>query len=326
MRHRQTIMTSRLDRRTLLVLAAVTPLALAACGSDSDGADDGDGALPPVTEPVGDEEPADPGSGSDDDTDSDDPAPADGPLPALDAEVVVSLRVSGGFSTREVSFQDAPVLLVAGDGRVITLAAIPAVFPGPLVVPHIEQTITPAGVRALLVAADDAGLLADLEFDENSNIADASTTILELHTSAGTFVHEAYALGMAGGGPLVGDETGSASDANSALQSFVDSLWNLSAVVGAGSVGSETVYVPSGYQVVAVDVEEEAEPGYEPSILDWPLQDVSIADLASSGECVVVDRDAVGGLFDEANQLTRFAEGGATFKLLVRPDYPGQTC
>ncbi|MEM8748404.1 MAG: hypothetical protein AAGF91_17005 [Actinomycetota bacterium] len=319
-------MTSRLDRRTLLVLAALTPLVVAACGSDSDGADDGDGTLPPVTEPGDLEEPTDTGSGSDSEPGNDDPAPADGPLPAAGAEVVVSLSVSGGFSTREISFQDAPVLLVTGDGRVITLAAIPEVFPGPLVVPHIEQTITPAGVQALLVAADDAGLLTDLEFDENSNIADAGTTILELHTSDGTFVHEAYALGMAGGGPLVGDETDPASDANSALQSFVDPLWNLAPVVGAENLGPETAYVPSGYQVVSVDVEEEVEPGYEPSILDWPVDDVSIADLASSGECVVVDRNAVGDLFDTANQLTRFAEGGATFKLLVRPDYPGQTC
>ena len=42
--------------------------------------------------------------------------------------------------------------------------------------------------------------------------------------------------------------------------------------------------------------------------------------------CTEVPAAAVGDTFDQANQLTRFSQAGATYTVFVRVLLPGETC
>ena len=60
--------------------------------------------------------------------------------------------------------------------------------------------VTEAGIQELLALADEHGLLADVEYTDPTNIADAPDTVVEISANGTTYRHVAYALG-------IGDET-----------------------------------------------------------------------------------------------------------------------
>ena len=100
----------------------------------------------------------------------------------------------------EYSFQQPPMVLISGDGRVFTTGPQIAIYPGPML-PNIEvRTITEEGIQTILAAADEAGLFADVDYTAELNVADASTATVVLNVDGESWVHEAYALGI-GGGP-----------------------------------------------------------------------------------------------------------------------------
>jgi hypothetical protein len=111
-------------------------------------------------------------------------------------DVVVEYAEVGGFTTREFAFQQTPNVLVSGDGRVFGPGAQIEIYPGPLLPAVQVQPITEQGIQAMLAAADEAGLLRDVEYEQPTNIADASTARVTINVNGETFVHEAYALGI----------------------------------------------------------------------------------------------------------------------------------
>src|SRR5436190_2194849 len=78
----------------------------------------------------------------------------------------------------------------------------------------LERSITPAGIQALLAKADQLGLLADIEYSRNDQVADAPNTVVEVTVGGRTYRLEAYALGM--------DGAGTPDAARQHLQEFVD--------------------------------------------------------------------------------------------------------
>ena len=297
-----------MERRQLLHLALVAPVvaALAACGSDADQTDpeSPDGStLPPATDPP--------------------PTPetTDEPRWARD-DVVLELGFYGGFTTRDIAFQSPPALLVTGDGRVITQAAVAAIYPGPLLPQHTLRTITPTGLRRLIEVIEEAGLLADIDYTSESEvqIADAATTTVRITVDGETHEHAAYALGF-GGAP--GDEVNETPERR-ALQDVVDRLGDLASVVPATELGPEEMWAPDAFQLLAEPAGDLS--GYDPpaTVVDWPA--TSSLSLAGLTTCAEVPRSAVGDLLDAATQLTFFNEGDVTYQLLARPAYPGRSC
>jgi len=126
----------------------VAALGVAACGSDSATPAAND-SLPPVT--AGYQHP----TGAD--------------------EVVIQYAEVGGFLPREIAFQQTPSVLVSGDGRVFGPGAQIEIYPGPLLPAVQVQSITEEGIQTILAAADEAGLLAQIEYEQPTNIADAPT-------------------------------------------------------------------------------------------------------------------------------------------------------
>ena len=285
----------------ILVTAA---LGFAACGSDS-GAPAADDSLPPIAD------------------DSLPPA-ADGyQHPTGADDVVVEYAEVGGFVPREFAFQQTPNVLVSGDGRVFGPGAQIAIYPGPLLPAVQVQSVTEEGIQAILAAADDAGLLQEIEYEQPTNIADASTARVTINVNGQTYVHEAYALGLANPGEI-GEET---TPERQALSEFIAQLNDLAGLVGAAELGEQEIFEPSEFGIEALVVDDPSVHGFdgiEPAVVDWPA-DASIR-LGDAATCTVLAAGEVGDALGAANQLTFFIDADATYQVLAKPILPGTVC
>lgn len=305
---------------------AVAALLLAACGSDDGAAPSADDTLPPVAQssPTSIAPPADPGDD-----------PASGPIVDLPVEptrdyvvptgadeLVISYEETGGFTTARFAFQQPPRTLVSGDGRSFEPGVEAAIFPGPLLPTIQTRTISDLGIQRVVAAADAAGLLADVEYETDVNIADAPTAVLTINVDGETWVHEAYALGL-GAGPGASDEV---STDRRALLDFIMLLADLETLAGVDELGEYELFEPEAYEIVAIDVTgNDLDGGDVPStVTPWPA-DAGVR-LADTDECTVVDNPAVGEVFVTADELTYFTEDGSTYEVLARPVLPGSTC
>jgi len=302
--------------RTALALLAVGALALAACGDDStdDAGSDTGSTLPPVTEPNGDTN-----------GDANGDANGDGyERPTGADEVVVEYSEVGGFTTREFAFQRTPNLLVSGGNEVFRPGAQIAIYPAPLLPAVQVQEITDDGVQNLLAAADAAGLFADIEYEDPTNIADATTARVVINANGETWVHEAYALGLSGPGGAGGEST----PERQALADFVAGLGDLATVVGSDNLAAEAeLFEPEEFAIEAIPVEDlDAYGGdeAEPTVVPWPA-DAGVS-LTVATTCTLVPAEGVADTFADANQLTFFDDAGAIYQVLVRPVLPGGGC
>ncbi len=289
----------------------ITLVTLAACGDDTasdDGAGSSDGTLPVETVPPVDTQP--PVTTT--------PAPAGIEHPTGADDVVVRIAYEGGFVPVEYVFRNLPVLLLSGDGRLFQQGAVPEIYPGPLVSPVIERSVTEDGIQDLLTLADEHGLLADVEYTSPTNIADASDTVVEISANGRTYVHRAYALG------LIEDEQ---DPARADLAAFVSAATGGRVTdwlyVDNPELGTEHPFAPDTYLVRALPTTET---GGEiaPTLIDWPA-DSSIR-LADASDCAAIPAAEVEPLFDGATQLTYFVDAGVTYQLSVKPQLPGDAC
>jgi hypothetical protein len=281
----------------IIPVLVVAALGVASCGSDSD-APAADDSLPPVTD--GYQHPV----GADD--------------------VVIEYAEVGGFTTPELSFQQTPRVLVSGDGRVFSPGAQIEIFPGPMLPAVQVQPISEQGIQSILEAADQAGLLREVEYEQPVNIADASTARITINVNGETFVHEAYALGL---GMLVGDEEEESTPERQALADFSAELTDLPTLVGADELGEQTLVEPVEYGISTLVIDDLAaysSDDIEPTVIEWP-GDVSVR-LADVSSCTVLSADEVGETLAAANQLTFFTDADVTYQVLAKPILPGTDC
>lgn len=296
-------MKPHIERRTFItVLLSVPALGvIGACGSG------GDAAQPLTTTP----------DSAETDPVGTDPSGTD--PGAARPEIVLSYTEPGGFTTAEFAFQNPPLVIVTGDGRLITEAVTSAVFPGPLVPQHTVRTISDNGVASMLTAAEQAGLLADVEYARNELVADASTATLLIEVDGVRYLHEAPALGL--GGPGSTEDT----PRSQALLDFLTTLTaSVEQLAGAGSLGVPVPYEPDAYQFRATPIDDLDSFDLGPTVEAWP-DGAGIA-LAEAGDCAAVARELVGDLFDRADQLTFFSENEVKYQVTARPAYPGRSC
>jgi hypothetical protein len=269
---------------------------LAACGGNSE-SPVGDGSLPPVAD------------GFEYLTGSDD--------------VVIEYAEVGGFVPREFAFQQTPNLLVSGDGRVFSPGAQIAIYPGSLLPTVQVQPITDDGIQAILAAADEAGLFQQVEYEQPTNIADASTAQVTINVNGETFVHSAYALGLA----IPGDASEETTPERQALADFIAQLNDLTGLVGADQLGEQTIFDASEFGIEAIvvdDLSAYGADGIEPTVVDWPT-DAGVR-LADAATCIVVPAAEVGETLGAANQLTFFTDADVTYQVLAKPILPGTAC
>jgi hypothetical protein len=299
-----------MNRRRFLALTVPVALAaplLAACG--------GDGVEPaggPIDTTPGDTTPGDTTPG---DTTPATGAPAGGIEHPTGAEdVVVRLGDEGGFVPVGVAFINQPSVLITGDLRVIEPGAMAAIFPGPMIRPLFERTITEDGLQTLLALADENALLQDPpEYETNSMIADAPTTVVTLVAAGGTFSHRAYALGF--------DDEDDAD--RQTLNTFSQALRDLPGTVGEAELGEQQPYVGAQYRFMTmpVNIDDYASSEPSPEVRDWPA-DAPVR-LADAAECALLDASDVETLLADTTEWTFFTDSDITYQLFVAHVLPG---
>ena len=300
--------------RRLVQLASVAALAIAvaACGSDGTASND---TAPSDTSGTG---PAGTDAGG---TDTLPAPPVEGYAhPTGPDDVVIEYAELSGFTTREYAFQQPPVMIISGDGRVFTTGVQTAVYPGPAL-PNIQVgTITEEAVQQLLSIAADDGLFADIDYTEESMVADAPTATVTINVDGVSWVHEAYALGF--------DEPGQTpSPERATLLEFIAAAHRPRRHRRSRSTRPVDAFVPDNYLIQAAAVDDLSSiggDGIEPTVVEWPsTADVRLADAT---DCAIVAAGSVGDLFTSANQLTLFSEAGVTYQVVAMQQLPHRSC
>ena len=261
------------------------------------------------------------------------PSPAPSGTPATPAEVVLRVTTEGGFIGPAARLAQLPEVVVYADGRILTPAPAPAIYPGPLVPVESVRDVGAAGVAAIRAAITAAGL--DAGGGTSPGIgADAADTVFAARVGDQTVTTRFPALG-GGSRPGVGQPGSSADPRRAAAETLLSRLVATTEPWG-GQVAPVVAYVPTGYRVFvapgAPTGSDTMTPG-QPAA--WPLP----TPLASFGRLVQPDRGITGlrvGVVTEAdaaklapvlaaaNQLTAFTSGGASFTLYVSPLLPDE--
>lgn len=242
-------------------------------------------------------------------------------------EVVVRIGYEGGFVGPGVLFSNVPTFLLTGDGRAFTPGAVPAIYPGPLLSPMFERSVTKQGIEKVLKLADDAGLLGeelDYELPDGPVVMDASDTVVIITVNGKTYEHRANALGMGLPEDNTGGDTGAVPEATPARQNllqFVTLMGDIAKVAGASNVGPEGPWVPTEYRFQAMVVEDPTQFEPAPTIVEWPVETGVV--LADSAQCGKVAADKVDELFANATQLTFFQEDDVIYQLAIVGVLPG---
>lgn len=228
-------------------------------------------------------------------------------------------------------FLNLPVLVVTADGRVLTQGPVLEIYPGPLVAPIVERTISPMGVAALLQAARDLGILRpDVDFTGGTLRPGAAAARLQLVVDG-----VAYDLVGTSDGAVVCPAGASCPDpapgTPAAFATFWYRLLDLAGWLGP-QLGVEQVHQPASFAII-VGPPPEPWPGATPIV--WPPLDPALDAFGRpvrgevSTRCGTASGDlaaALRPLFARATQLTPFvatAAASATHGLTVRPLLPG---
>jgi hypothetical protein len=290
--------TIRVTRGLVVACSAVALLTLASCGDDA--------------------------------TTSTSPSTSASPTPdGSNASLVAQVSIGGGYVTAEHALSTVPRLTVLADGTVITAGVVPAMYPGPAIMPLRETKVAPADVRSLIDQARDAGLLErPIDFGQPP-IADAPTTVVTIVADGVTHQHRAEALSESATTGPTGtgiSGTGSLSDAavahRRALQSFIDAADGLT-----GAAGSDGEWLPSTIAVTVTGPYQSDPSGPVVAPVDWPLS-WKPALPTTSGEmpCTLVRGADAAVLLDAlhgANQRTPWIIDGAARGVVFRAVVPG---
>lgn len=249
--------------------------------------------------------------------------------PTGSGDLVLRYEEVGGFVAPESLLSRYAVVSVYGDGTVITVGPVAAIFPGPALPNLIAARLTETGLQRLLVAAGTAGLLGpDAQYDA-TGIADATTARFTVVAAGSRHVISAYALreatsGMEGG-PAV-------AAARARLRAFADALGDLRRTLGPETVGPDAPYTYPALRILAAP---GAPPSGDPAVarppLAWPLS-TPLASFGAPGtgatasfRCGVVrgaDLDTLRPLFARATQITGWTSGGSVYTLMLLPMLP----
>ena len=240
-------------------------------------------------------------------------------------DVVLRVDLVDGFLPRENLITRLPKVSVYGDGRVITGGPVIDIYPYPSLPNVLVQTISPAGVNALVTRALDHGVGSGADFGQ-PNIMDAASTRFTVLTDEGPLVSSANALGEGDGGLSAGQRS-----ARSALRDLLDDLSDLSKTLGPDAVDEQKPYQPKVLAAVSrewtapdsTDIPaqpERAWPG--PTLPGGPVGTIPVIG------CVTVTGEALDTVLDaatSANVLTPWTSDERKWLVGFRPLLPEET-
>ena len=240
--------------------------------------------------------------------------------------MVVQVSHVGGLRLAEQAFSDLPGATLVGDGVLVFEGAQIEIFPPPMLPSLWSVDVGDDGVQAVLQRAGEAGLLSSPPEYGRPPIADATTTVVEIHAQDQSYVHEIYALHAGDmGTPGLSPEQ---LERRQKVAEFTSMLTVPEIEVGrpvpepdryrAEAIAVRASAVSSGEQV------DDAPGGISPEVVEWPLAGI---DLAAASDCMVIDGAEAEELYvtlSEVSTATRFDQGGEAFSLEIRPLLPNE--
>ncbi len=222
------------------------------------------------------------------------------------------------------SFGVQPTAVIDGSGLYIVPGVVPAIFPGPLVVPLSSRQVSDAGRETIIGWAEELGLLSgQTDFTGGGGLPGGVTGQIELTVDGSTVT-------------LSGFPDVAAPDPEPGSPQAFGELWRRIASLPEtlpGELGPEAPFMPAGYALL-VGPPPDPQDGLVGAVADWPL-DESLATFGGpvangTYRCGLVEgQDAVtlGASLARANQLTQWTQDpatSATFGLTVRPIVAGE--
>lgn len=233
-------------------------------------------------------------------------------------QLVLQITDEGGFAPLELIINRLPRFSIYADGTLLAPAPVPAIYPGPILMPLQSVPLSDVDLAALLEAIEAVGLPAiDREIDDTltSRVADATTTIATYVDADGAeHVYGAYALG------LVDDEP--PREPTEKLGELVELLDGFLANPGGG------VFEPDRIQLWTNET-PDVDPDFSQTVT-WPLE-ITPGDFEPEGDfrlgCHVLVGEAGQAAitaFNAANQATVWDFEGTELQLIARVLLPGE--
>jgi hypothetical protein len=253
-------------------------------------------------------------------------------------EAILVVSSQGGLIPIEWTARALPNFVLLGDGRVIVGGAVPAIFPGPAVMPLNERTLTEEGIQTILEAVEETGLFtSDLELrGAQGMVADAADTVFELHAAGNDVTVTVYGLGLVDPEmELPPGMTSAELEAHRLLTGLNDALLTIDTSVPAEQWEAEgwQPYEPQAFRLYVRDVSgEPVDAEVPPDVRDWP----GTADPATFGEevahfgngtrCGTVDGEEAAAWLADLSTATEISQwttdGEDRYTIIARPLLP----
>jgi hypothetical protein len=245
------------------------------------------------------------------------PTPTD--TPASPAPTPVATAAVSGFYVRASNSQALPPintfnwlpLLTISDGVAIDgNVAIPAIYPGPLLVIPFSRSITEAGTDAIAAEAERLGLLdGETDFTGGTSMPGSQTAHLVVTVDGATYELIGAPDAVP---PCQGDECNDVAGSPAAFSAFWQEIRQLDPWL-ADELGPTEDYTPE--RVAMLLFPPQPGEGIVPEQVDWPLAPFSELGIpypgAEGAQCITVLGDDLESSLEvvvDANEITVFVD------------------
>jgi hypothetical protein len=241
-------------------------------------------------------------------------------VPTSPDQLVLRVRRSGGLVGNRGQFGAIAPVSIYGDGRVVTPAPVPAIYPGPAMTNLQVQLVSPATLTQLLATGD--ALLAKGGDVGRSPVQDGTTTTI---TIKGKSI-SVYALSEAQ--PSDPSLSPAQQRRRAELAAFAEQISDLPSALG---MATAQPYEPVAVAILASPFVKPADglPS-QPAAAPWPGPALPGAYLNKGVKqgCVIASGDTLRKMLpvaQKAMQNAAWTSGGATWTVKFRPLLPEET-
>jgi hypothetical protein len=247
------------------------------------------------------------------------PTPEASPSPSLEPVAEFYLRA---WNTQALpppsTFNWLPLATIADGVAIDGNVAIPAIFPGPLLIVPFARSITEAGTDAIAAEAERLGLLGDTtDFTGGTTMPGSRTGHIQIVVDGVT--HD-----LIGNPDMVvpcqGGQCNAEAGSPEAFSAFWQEILNLDGLIPS-ELGPSSAYEPERVAVLFVPPADGQ--GMQQQQVMWPLDETfdTVGEVAASGaRCSTYSDEDLAQLqpiLEAANQLTIFIDSAADQRSLV---------
>lgn len=258
-------------------------------------------------------------------------------------ESIITVTQTGGMLPVQMQVGQTPTFVLTGDGRVIVPGMQTLEFPGPMLPPLQERTLSAEGIETILAAIDETNLFAGDSENRvmQAMVTDNPDTVITVNAGGRSTTATVYAIGQffEGMEPPPGADAAEL-EAYVLLSTLHDRLMTLDTWLPASAwqTGEWVPYQPEALRLYVRDVTDEPVdqdlPGQERA---WPTDEdpaafgEEVVEFGDGTRCAAVEGEAAELWYAdllEANENTIYTSGDRRYAIDARPLMPHEpaTC